>query len=162
MTVRDFISYFDGVIDATEALFREVPSDAVNWRPADTGFTVGQQMLHMGQALGAFSRGLFGEPWGFSSVREILVGNRSTRSAEVNEAIELLRRNYGVLRERLAALSEEEFDTVMIDSPQLGRVPRWTIALFGLEHHLAHKTELFMSMKLFGVKVDTRHLYRLR
>jgi hypothetical protein len=162
MTVHDFIAYFDDVINTTEALFRKVPPEAVTWKPEDRSFTLGQQMRHMAEALGAFSRGLFGEPWGFASVREIVVANRTTASSPAEESILLLRSNYALLREKLGKLSEEDFNGLMLDTPQLGRVPFWNIALFGLEHHLTHKAELFMSLKMFGVQVHTGHLYRMR
>lgn len=92
-------------------------------------------------------------------MREIFVFNRHTPSKTSEEAVQLLRENYSEFRRLLTALTEDEFNDGEIDSPQLGRVPRWRAAMLAVEHHVNHKAELFMYLKILGVKVNTGHLY---
>jgi hypothetical protein len=57
-------------------------------------------------------------------------------------------------------MGNDEFQTGEVDSVQLRRAQKWRIALFALDHHLNHKAELFMYLKLMGVNVTTKELYR--
>lgn len=160
MTLQDYLAYFKGVIPPTEALFRLIPHDKLNWKPVERSLTTGQVMTHMAEAIHVYGNGIVTGVWGFTSVREVLVRNHSTKALTVDEAVILLHTNFDEFTRKLRGLSDLEFDTGMVDTPQLGRVPRWQIAMFGLEHHLNHKAQLFMHLKILGVTVHTGTLYR--
>ena len=159
MTLQNYLQYFDEMFRPTEALFRMVPSDKIDWRPTDNSFTVGQLLAHIAGAIGMYGRGLAHGDWGYRSMREILLRNRHTPTITVEEAVETLKKNYEEFSRVLHTLTEEEFDVGEIDSPQLGRVPRWRLAMLAVEHHVNHRAELFMYLKILGVKVHSGHLY---
>jgi uncharacterized damage-inducible protein DinB len=161
MTLQDYLSYFDEMIRPTAPLFRLVPSEKLDWKPTERSFTAGQLMAHMAGALAVYGRGISTGDWGYRSMRHIFLFNRRTPSMKVDEAVDLLEKNTTEFRRLLRSLSEEEFSTGIIDSPQLGRVPRWRAAMLAVEHHVNHKAELFMYLKLLGVDVHTGHLYTL-
>jgi uncharacterized damage-inducible protein DinB len=160
MTLQDYLSYFGDVVQPTEQLFRLIPPDKLDWKPSEKVFSLGQQIAHMSGALGVYAHGITKGEWGFKSMRERFVLNRHTPTMSVEEAVQLLNENCAEFRRVVGALTEEEFSNGEIDSPQLGRVPRWRLAMLAVEHHINHKAELFMSLKVLGVAVNTGNLYK--
>jgi uncharacterized damage-inducible protein DinB len=161
MTLRDYLSYTDYLVKSTAVLFQQIPEDKIDWKPTENSFTIGQQLAHMVGAFTIYAHGLTTGEWGFRSVQERFFQNRRTPSVGVQEAIRLLNEHYAEFRRRVGSLQEEEFATAEIETPQLGgRVPRWRIGMLFIEHHLNHKAELFMYLKLLGVRVNSGHLYR--
>ena len=159
MTVQNYLSYFNEMVASTEPLFRMVPVETLHWKPTEKSFTAAQLMTHMGEALSAYAGGVASGDWGFSSMREVFVTNRKTRELTIDEAVQLFKVNLEKYQRCVGALSDEEFDHGEIDSPQLGRVPRWRAAMLAVEHHVTHKAELFMYLKFKDVQVHTGHLY---
>lgn len=161
MTLQNYLTYFDQMMKPTETLFRLVPPDKIDWSPTENSFTCGQQMFHITEALGVYAHGIARGEWGFSSMRERFLANRNTPSMSVEDAVARLYENNKEFQRVVGALTEEEFNTGEVETPQFGaKVQRWQIALFGMEHHINHKVELFMYLKMLGVKVNTGHLYR--
>jgi uncharacterized damage-inducible protein DinB len=160
MTLQNYLSYFDDVVRPTEQMFRLIPADRLEWKPTDNAFTLGQQIAHLSGALGVYAHGIASGDWGFKSMRERFVQNRHTPIMQVEDAIHLLNENQEEFRRVVGALSEEDFSTGEVDSPQLGRVPRWRLAMLAVEHHINHKAEIFMYLKFMGIAVNTGNLYK--
>ena len=160
MTLQNYLSYFDDVVRPTEHMFRLIPADKLEWKPTDNAFTLGQQIAHLSGALGVYAHGIARGDWEFKSMRERFVQNRHTPMMQVEEAIHLLNENQAEFRRVVGALSEEDFSTGEVDSPQLGRVPRWRLAMLAVEHHINHKAEIFMYLKFMGIAVNTGNLYK--
>ena len=159
MTLQSYLTYFDEVFKPTEPLFRLVPPDKIDWKPTEKSFTAGQLISHIGGALWVYGNGIIAGKWGFHSMEEVHIQNRSTQCVTVDEAVKKLNTNYAEFKRLMNTLTEEDFSHGNVDTPQLGRVPRWRIAMMGIEHHINHKTELFMYLKLLGVDVNTESLY---
>ena len=161
MTLPQYLSYVDDILKPTEPLFRLVPVDKIDWTPVPGTFTCGQLMAHTAGAVEVYAHGLTSGNWGFHSVRERLLMNRNTVTFTTDEAVKTLHANAELFRTMVGGLSETEFQTGLIPAPQLyGTAPRWRMALFFIEHHLNHKAELFMYLRVLGVKVHTGTLYR--
>lgn len=154
------LTYFDGVIISTEEMLRLIPSDKLEWKPTENSFTVGQLLAHLTGALGVYARGIAKGEWGFKSMRERFVLNRRTPPMNVEDAIAALKSGHEEFRSLLGSLSEDEFRNSEIDSPQFGIAPRWRLVMLAIEHHLNHRAEMFMYLKLLGVNVNTGNLYR--
>lgn len=159
MTVQNYLAYFDEMVAPTEGLFRMVPEDKLRWKPTEKSFTAAQLMTHMGESLQEYARGITSGNWRFTSMRELFLRNRRTNELTIDNAVELFKTNLEEFRRVVGALTEEEFDRGEIDTPQLGRVPRWRAAMLAVEHHVNHKAELFMYLKFMGSQVNTGHLY---
>lgn len=161
MTIQHYLTFFEELMRPTETLFRLVPPDKLDWKPTENSFTIGQQMAHMVGAIGLYAQGIATGEWGFTSMRERFLKNRSTPSITVDEALRALHENVAQFKQAMGTLSGEEFDEGEIAAPQFGgRVPRWRVAMLAVEHHINHKAELFMYLKLLGIRVHTGHLYR--
>ncbi len=159
MTLQNYLSYFDQMMKPTEPMFRMVPPDKLDWKPTENSFTAGQLMAHMAIALERYGRGIARNDWGVKSLKEIFLANRRTPSMAIEEAVAALQKSYEEFRTLVGGLTQEEFDSGEIDTPQLGRVPRWRAAMLAVEHHVNHKAELFMYLKFMGERVHTGHLY---
>lgn len=159
MTPMEFHDYARMQLAPSEPLFRLVPPEQKDWVPTEGSFTAGQLMYHMAYSLRFNADGIRSNTWALPSLRHVFVGNRRTPSAPVEECIVLYRENAAYFLESFITMSEEEFREGMLDTLQLGRAPKWKMALFALEHHLNHKAELFMYLKQMGVKVTSRELY---
>lgn len=161
MTLPQYLTYVDDILAPTPAMFRLVPADKIDWTPVPGTFTCGQLMAHIAGAVEVYANGIASGAWGFSSIRERLVMNRHTPSLDPEAASALLETNAKMFRETIGALSEDEFQNGMVVSPQLGGpAPRWRVALFFADHHLTHRAELFMHLRVLGIRVHTGTLYR--
>lgn len=161
MTLQQYLSYIAYLVNSTEFLFQQIPEEKIDWKPTENSFTIGQQLAHMVGAFEVYARGMTTGDWGVKSMRERFLQNRRTPSITVSEAIRLLHANHDEFRRRIGSLSEEEFLRGELETPQLGgSFPRWRIGMLFIEHHLNHKAELFMYLKLLGIKVNSGHLYR--
>lgn len=161
MTLENYLDYIDYMVKTTAVLFKQIPHDRIDWKPTERSFTIGQQLAHIVGALDVYARGITKGEWGFVSIRERFLQNRHTPSLTVEEALRLLEENHQHFRASVGALTQEEFDKGEIETPQLAEnVPRWRAGMLMIEHHLNHKTELFMYLKMLDVKINSAHLYR--
>lgn len=159
MTIREYSFWFDDVIRTTEATFRLVPTDKLDWKPTSTSFALGQLIAHMPLALRFNARVIASEEWPLKSLREILVSNRRHPVATVDEALKNLAESAFLYKSAVAQLGDEKFRHEIVNTPQWGTLPVWRFAIFVLEHHINHKMELHMCLRLLGVNVNTGTLY---
>lgn len=161
MTIQHYLQYVDEIMIPTEALFELVPDDKIDWTPVEGFFTLGQLMGHIAAAVGVYAGGITKGDWTFQSMREIFVRNRRSPSVTKEVALQELRTNVALFKSGVSALTEEEFNNGTVFSPQFSgrQTPRWRVAMLFLEHHHNHKAELFMSLKVLGMKLNTGHLY---
>lgn len=154
--------YFEGferMIAATERLFGKVPADKLEWAPKEGMLTCGQQMIHMAGALAVYAEGIASGTWTAGTIEEILKKNHEAPHANSAVAARIMRRSFQTLRSTLAAFSESDLLTPVF-SPQFGRdVPRWQLVIMCMEHHLNHKAELFLYLRLLGIAINSRDLY---
>ncbi|MFA6469035.1 MAG: DinB family protein [Bacteroidota bacterium] len=159
MSPQQFRDYAEKQLAPTEPLFLLVPPEQKDWKPTGDSFTAGQLMHHMASALRFNANGIARNDWALPSLRHVFITNKRTPSATVDECVNLYRENAKYFLDIFSAMSEEEFQTGVLDTLQLGRAQKWRMSLFALEHHLNHKAELFMYLKLMGAKVTSRELY---
>ena len=159
MTRQQYLSWFDEVTGPTVSIMGLVPPDKLGWRLAENSFSLGQLMDHMGKALLFNAKVLAREELPAKSVREILVLNRRTPEATVEQAVTQFENGKRRIHEVINAMGEETFQSGEIDSPQRGRTEVWRFAAFVLEHHIHHLMELHVGLKLLGVNVNTKTLY---
>jgi uncharacterized damage-inducible protein DinB len=159
MTPKQFRDYAEQQLAPTEPLFLLVPPEQKDWKPTEESFTAGQLMYHMAYALRFNANGILNNQWALPSLRHVFITNRRTPSAGVEECAALYRENAKYFLDIFTAMTDEEFQTGELDTLQLGRAPKWKMSLFALEHHLNHKAELFMYLKLMGINVTSKDLY---
>lgn len=159
MTIDEYFPWFDDALRTTEGMYRLVPADKLDWKPTENSFSLGQLIEHMPKAFWFNSKVIASEEWPLKSLREIFVSNRRQESAAVDEALVHLAESSHGFKQAIRNLGDEKFQHDQVNTPQWGILPIWRFAVFVLEHHLNHKMELHMYLKLLGVKVNTGTLY---
>jgi len=159
MTILQFHEYAQSVLAPTEPMFRLVPENATDWKPTETSFTTGQLLHHIAYSLKFNSDGIQKNIWAVQSMRHVFLANRKTPNSSVEDAVRYYRETSTEFLNVFSVMSDDEFQNGEVDSVQLGREKKWRVALFALEHHLNHKAELFMYLKMMGIKVTTKELY---
>ncbi len=160
MTKAEYLAWFDDVLQPTESTFRLVPADKLGFQLTPRSFTVGQQLRHIPGSFAYMAKVINQEELPYKSVREILVANRRHPSATVDEAIEGLDQAREVFKNAILRLTEDQFQSGLIDTPQKGRVPYWRYGAFALEHHIHHLMELHLCLRILSVDVNTKTLYQ--
>jgi len=159
MMIREYFTWFDDVLRTTEGMYGLVPAGKLEWKPLEKAFSLGQLIEHMPKAFWFNSKVIASEEWPLKSLREILVTNRHHPTATPDEALRHLAESSGGFKQAIRNLGEEKFQRDQVNTPQWGTLPIWRFAVFVLEHHLNHKMELHMYLKLLGAKVNTGTLY---
>ena len=159
MTIQEYFTWFDDTIRTTEGMYRLVPPDKLDWKPTESSFSLGQLIEHMARAFWFNSKVIASEEWPLKSLREIFVSNRRQASADADEALIHLAESSAEFKQSILNLGDEKFQHGQVNTPQWGTLPIWRFAIFVLEHHLNHKMELHMYLKLLGVRVNTGTLY---
>lgn len=161
----------DVVYAATEALFRRVPADALEWKPTPgtNWMSVGQLLMHCTNACGmgmkAFLTGDWGLPEGVRiedmKPEEILPPASKMPAAEsVEEAVRLLGEDRELARRHLAGLDQTKLLGERYPAPWGGPAVTLFQHLESMIAHLAqHKGQLFYYLKLMGQPVNTSDLW---
>ena len=159
MTIAQYLTWFDEVVQPTEAIFKRVPADKLTWKLTERSFTLGQLLRHIPGSLGFFAMVMNKDVLPYNTLREILIANRNHESSTVEEAVPRFRELREQFKNAVEHLSEEQFQQEMLNTPQMGRVLYWRYCAFALEHHIHHLMELHLNLKVLGVAVNTRSLY---
>ncbi|MCU0453404.1 MAG: DinB family protein [Bacteroidetes bacterium] len=156
---QQYLVSLERMAAASESLFALVPADKLAWAPREGMLTCGQQMIHAAGALAEYANGIAAGKWMFGSLQEILTKNHETPSVSAAVATRVMRRSFQTLRTVLESLSEKDLESEVF-APQFGReIPRWQLIVLCMEHHLNHKAELFLYLRLLGIPVGTKELY---
>jgi len=157
------LSKIDEQIERTDHLAALVPESAVDWAPPiPRAFTVGVLLGHHLECLAGFCAVLFAVrpvPLGhFQDLRRLPVNHRCP-PFEARQRIAVYRARIG---EGFALLEDADLGkavpTVFVREGEL----LLTLLLGNLEHLINHKHQLFTYLKLMGVEIGTRDLYRFR
>ena len=159
---RLILSKLEGQIEQTAHLLTLIPDDQLEWRPLPNVMRVCDLLGHLLECLAGFCATLYAidrkRLAHFDRLRNLTV-NQPCAMEEASERI----RDY--------ALSIREGFSFVSDDVLARRIPTvfapegeavLTILLDNLEHLINHKHQLFLYLKLLGVNVGTKDLYKLR
>jgi hypothetical protein len=158
-----FLSKIDEQIERTDHLIRALRHDRLDWKPGiPDAFSATVLLGHLLECLAGFCAVLQAAAperlRSFDALRGLPVNHRCT-PAEARQRIETYRAR---IREGFAVLQDRDLGravpTVFVPEGE----PVLTLLLGNLEHLINHKHQLFMYLRLMGVDVDTRDLYRFR
>jgi len=154
-------------IDLAERLLTRVPEEKLDWRPAlpagaRTPRSIGELLGHLLECLAGFCAVLYAlDPGRFGRLQEL-------RSLPVNhrcgvaEAQERFRRYRAEIEAGSAALDDRDLARMVPTLFTPEGEPALTLLLGNLEHLVNHKLELFFYLKLAGLGLSSRDLYRFR
>jgi uncharacterized damage-inducible protein DinB len=159
------------VYAATEDLFRRVPSDALEWKPASgtNWMTVAQLLMHCTNACGMGIKGFLTGDWGlpegvrFEDMRpeDMLPPASGMPSVgSVDEALRLLSEDRDLARKQLEGVGDSRLLGERSPAPWGGPEVTLFQHLESMVVHLGqHKGQLFYYLKLMGQEVDTGDLW---
>ena len=151
-------------IELADHLISILPAEYLTWSPVPEpdAWPVGRLLGHLLDCLAGFCAVLAAaapeQLAHFAQLRERPV-NHLCSSSEARERITVYRAH---IDEGLGVLQDADLGrmipTVFVSEGE----PLLTLLLGNLEHFINHKHQLFVYLKLMGVKVGTRDLYRFR
>ncbi len=158
-----FLEKVDEQIDRALHLITLLPADRLTWAPdAPRAFTAGRLLGHLLECCAGFCAALYAaKPSALGHFLELrsLPTNREFTQAEATERIlvyrERIRQGFGELADGDLSMN---VPTVFVPAGE----PLLTLLLGNLEHLVNHKQQLFLYLRLMGVPVASRDLYRFR
>jgi hypothetical protein len=156
------LSKLEEQIELADHLITLIPPDKCEYKPLPDSLRVCDLLGHLLECLAGFCASLYAvEPARlahFVRLRELKVnhccGIEEARD-RIRDYADHIREGFGLLRDddlgrRIQTVFAPEGETLM------------TVLLGNLEHFINHKYQLFFYLKLLGVPVTTRDLYRIR
>ena len=149
-------------IELTRKLVARVPRDQLEWRPVPDSFRNCDLLGHLLETLSGFCAALFAvyphELSDFARLRDLPVNH----CCSIEEATRRLREYQEFIAEGFALLTTADLTRRVptLFTPDGEAV--LTILLGNLEHLINHKHQLFIYLKLLGIPVSSRDLYRFR
>ncbi len=154
--------FFKFALDAyrpTEAMFRMVPADKLDWKPAPNFLTIGQVLYHISAGLGSELQMLITGKWPTPEEMQASMKPENFPSCGIEDALARLEKDKTALHQVLADLSEEDFANKIVSVPWGWQGKFEVMALNFREHFTNHKMQLFTYLKLLGLPVNTQTLY---
>jgi hypothetical protein len=155
-----FLAKLEIQIDALQHLIRMTPDRLLDWQPAPETFRTAELLGHLLECLAGFCAALQAarpaELAGFARLRELEVNHR----CGIAEAVDRIVEYQSCIREGFLVLTDS--DLAMRIPTIFNRTGEavFTLLLNNLEHLINHKHQLFQYLKLAGIKLDSRDLYR--
>ena len=157
------LSKIDEQIERTDHLVALLPEAGLDWTPPIPGaFSAAHLLAHLLECcagfcavLYAFSPDRLGH---FLELRELPVNHR----CGVGEARDRIGGYAARIREGFSLVTDSDLATRVPTVFVKDGEPLLTLLLGNLEHLVNHKYQLFMYLKLIGVDVASRDLYRFR
>lgn len=139
-----------------------LPNDKLEWRPVANAFCVCDLLGHLLDCFAGFCAALRvvrpAELAHFAALRDLPV-NHCCGGAEAERRLEEYRT---CIEEGLALLTDKDLTKVIPTVFTTSGETAMTVLLGNIEHLINHKYQLFFYLKLLGVAVESRHLYRFR
>jgi hypothetical protein len=169
MTKSEYVAFTKHIVDATRGLIGKTPGDKLSWRPDQSFLKLSAVLHHVSNAVGSQLRDVMNDGWEYRS--EEGGGDDGGSSGlppadafpvvkSVDEARKMIDADWKLFEERFAALDEDTFNRQVCKIPWMA--PGTTLKEYMLlttEHLSNHRMQLFMYLRLLGVKVDTSNLY---
>ncbi len=159
MTKAAYLEWFTEVLRPTEPTFRLVPHEKIDFKLTERSFSIGQLLGHIPASLSFFAGVISNNEPPLKSMREIMVANRRQDSLTVEEGVQSLRKGIASFERAVGQLTEPQFQSALLDTPQKGRTPYWRYCAFAVEHHIHHLMELHINLRVLGIDVNTKTLY---
>ena len=150
-------------IERSDRLVRLLPLDRLEWSPPVAGaWTAGMLVGHLLECMAGLCAALAAAQPArlahFSSLRSLPVNHK----CPPDEAVRRIAVYRAHIEEGMALLADSDLrravPTIFVPRGE----PLLTLLLGNLEHLINHKHQLFTYLKLMGVDVATRDLYRFR
>lgn len=160
--VTALLSKLEEQIELANHLISLIPPDKLKYKPVPDSLRACDLLGHLLECMAGFCASLYvAKPDGlahFERLRQLKVNH----CCEVEEARDRIAEYAIHIREGFALLRDDDLgrriQTIFVPEGEA----LLTILLGNLEHLINHKHQLFFYLKMLGVSVATRDLYRMR
>jgi hypothetical protein len=164
MTKAEYGKFTKGIVTAPRALVARAPEGRLAWRPDESFLTLGAVVQHVCTAVGAGLRDVVDGGWaiapGSGEGSGLPPAEAFPTVQSVKEGLDLIDADWKLFERSFARIDEATLNTQVCRIPWMA--PGTTLAeylLLTTEHLSNHRMQLFMYLRLMGVKVDTSNLY---
>ena len=165
MTKAEYVKFTKGIVDATRGLVSRTPEDKLDWRPDASFLKLGAVLQHVSDAVGAGLRDVMDNGWaikheGGGEDTGLPPADTFPSVKSVKEPLGKIDADWKLFEERFSRVDEETFNKQICKIPWMA--PGTTLKEYMLlttEHLSNHRMQLFMYLRLLGVKINTTHLY---
>jgi len=163
MTRDEYVKFTAGIVRAARGLIAKTPGDRLDWRPDPSFLKLGAVIRHVAESHGSGLRDLKNGGWEIrleGGGGGLPPADAFPCAKSVNEALVMLDADWKLFEETLDAVDEKTFNTQVCRIPWMP--PGTTLVeylLSSTEHLSNHRMQLFLYLRLLGVKVNTGDLY---
>ncbi len=169
MKKSEYLKFTRNVVHATRGLIEKTPEGKLDWRPDPSFMKMSAVLHHVSNAVGSLLRDVMNDGWEYrpEGMEGDAGGNAGLPPADaypcvkcIDEARRMIDADWKLFEERFAMVDEDTFNRQICKIPWMA--PETTLKdymLLTTEHLSNHRMQLFMYLRLLGVKVDTSHLY---
>jgi len=161
MNRHDYLDYLRRLDDLTRVLFEIVPPDRLDWMPAEGMMPIRLLLWHLAQSIGGGVHAVCTGAW--------QVGPNAPPpppelegKAFLRETLAELMRQFALACDDVETLADAVYENGTVTAPPplntTQTVRRWLWSI--VEHHLNHRMQLFVYLRILGIPVDTALLYR--
>jgi hypothetical protein len=165
MTKAEYVKFIKGIVKATRGLMEKTPADKLDWRPDPSFLKLSAVMHHISNAVGTELGNVMNDAWeyragGTGGEAGLPPADKFPVVKSVKEAREMIDADWKLFEERFAGVDEKTFNNQVCRIPWMA--PGTTLKEYMLltaEHLSNHRMQLFIYLRLLGVKADTASLY---
>ncbi|MGA2974965.1 MAG: DinB family protein [Spirochaetia bacterium] len=165
MTKTEYTKFTKGIVDATRGLIAITPDDKLDWRPDASFLKLGAVVHHVSCSVGAGLRDVMDGGWEFKPEggdegTGLPPADAFAMVKNIKEALGMIDADWRLFEERFAHVDEATFNTRICKIPWMA--PGTTLKEYMLlttEHLSNHRMQLFIYLRLLGMKINTAHLY---
>jgi hypothetical protein len=169
LTKSEYAKLTGGIVKATRGLIEKTPPEKLAWRPDPSFMKMSAVLRHVSSAVGSLLRDVMNGDWEYrprgsegdaGSDAGLPPADAYPEVTCIEEALGMIDEDWRLFEERFAEVDEDVFNAQVCRVPWMA--PGTTLKeymLLATEHLSNHRMQLFMYLRLLGVKVDTSHLY---
>ena len=152
---QEVISTLNEALRTTKNLLKLVPWDKLEYKPHEKTYTLKQLLGHMQEAELFMAKGIVKGDWGSGDEEE----GKDVELGSREEVIKKFEENHKQAIKLLEGLSESDLLNKQVKTPWKMEGSALRMAFMWFEHMIHHRMQLFMYLKLLGLKVDTMTIY---
>ena len=165
MTKAEYVKFTKGIVDATRGLVSKIPDDKLDWRPDASFLKLRAVVCHVCTAVGAGLRDVMDGGWEYKPQGEegsagLPLADAFPAVNNVKEGLDMIDADWRLFEQYFARVNEKTLNAQVCKIPWMA--PGTTLKeylLLTTEHLSNHRMQLFMYLRLLGVRIGTAELY---
>jgi len=161
MTRNEYLKFVEGYYRAARGLIALTPDDKLDFKPQEGLMTIAQVLKHLASSLGASLEMANKNSWPQMPEGDMPPNADSMpHSQSTTEALEEIDKDWALLLKEIDKIKDDEFEKNKLTVPWMPMPMTYQeFMMQSMEHLSNHRMQLFIWLKLAGLKLHTGHLY---